>query len=237
MCQANNGLFPTTNHHTMTKEQIVNTQLDLTTLGYWNKGVNGQDSPELKEAVRLYQKARGLVADGIAGKITTGELAKQIGRRIQLLVIHCSATPEGLAVTAQAIVDYHIKTKGWSRPGYSDIVELDGKLVNVRLWNDDDIITEWEVTNGILTQFNRNARHICYIGGKGLDGKTKDTRNIDQSETLENYVLDHIKMHPNIVVIGHRAIQRKGCPSFAVPKWLRSLDVAEKNIGDFCLYK
>lgn len=220
----------------MTTEQIVNTQLDLASLGLWDEGVNGKDSPQLRESVRAFQKANGLLADGIAGKITTGELAKQTKNRLQLLVIHCSATPDGLDVTAQAIVNYHINNKGWSRPGYSDIIELDGKVVNVRKYDDDEKVSDWEFTNGILTQFNRNARHVCYVGGIGMDRKAKDTRTDKQIEALTEYVMRTIYAHLNIVIAGHRCFQQKACPSFDVAKWLRSIGVAERNVGDFRLY-
>lgn len=217
---------------------IVDLQLDLTTLGFWAMGVDGIKSPQLDIAVRAFQKTNGLVADGIAGPKTRGKLTQLVANRLQLLVLHCSATRQGMEVTAGQIVRFHTSKEGrnWSRPGYSDIIELDGRLVNVWKYDNDEFVTSWETSNGMLGAFNKNARHICYVGGCDLEGKTKDTRNEAQLATMEKYIKQTIANYPNIVVIGHHAIQLKGCPSFNVPDYLRSILVSRKNTGNFRLY-
>jgi septum formation topological specificity factor MinE len=222
----------------MQKFEIVDLELDMATLGYWSEGVTGIPTLRLTDAVRVFQKANGLVADGIAGPKTRGKLTELVKNRLQLLVLHCSATRQGLAVTAKQIAHYHTSKegRGWSRPGYADIIELDGKLVNVWKQDDDDFVSSWETTNGMLGAFNKNARHICYVGGCDLQGNTKDTRNAAQLETMKNYILEVVKRYPNIVIIGHHAIQNKGCPSFNVPKYLESIGVGRKNMGNFRLY-
>jgi N-acetylmuramoyl-L-alanine amidase len=215
----------------------VSEQLNLTTLGYWDKGVTGREMQGFSESVREFQGVHGLKADGIIGSVTRSYMRDLVGRRLQLLVLHCSATPEGVNIRAERIVEYHLKNRGWSRPGYRDIIELDGKLVNVRKYDEDDLVSDWEVTNGMLTSFNRNAAHICYIGGvHAVTGKAKDTRTAEQMQTMNDYVLKTIERFKEIVVIGHKAVQNKGCPCFDVPDYLRSLSVPEKNIGSFRLY-
>ncbi len=54
--------------------------------------------------------------------------------KLNYLVIHCTASPEGAALTKDDIIRMHTNPKhlggrGWNRPGYSDIVYLDGELV------------------------------------------------------------------------------------------------------------
>jgi N-acetylmuramoyl-L-alanine amidase len=217
-------------------ETLVRHQLDLATLEYWSEGVTGRSHARLRDAAKEFQGIHGLKADGIIGPKTEAALRAAVGTRLQLLVLHCSATREGVPVSAAAIVRYHLQNRGWSRPGYSDIIELDGRLVNVRAYDDDDNVSPWEVTNGMLGQFNRNARHVCYVGGIDANKKAKDTRTAGQLATMQKYILDHIERHPAIVIIGHNAVQRKGCPCFNVPDYLRSIGVPERNIGSFRLY-
>ena len=215
---------------------IVSNQLNLTTLGYWDKGVTGKDMPGFADAVKEFQCVHGLTADGVIGSKTRAHFKKLIHERLQLLVLHCSATQEGLPVSAERIVKYHLENRKWSRPGYRDIIEIDGKLVNIHPYNDDDLVNHWEVTNGMLTAFNRNAAHICYIGGIDKSGKAKDTRTPGQLATMRDYILKFLDRYRDAVIIGHNAVQQKGCPCFNVPEYLRSIGVSERNIGSFRLY-
>lgn len=157
--------------------------------------------------------------------------------KLKYLVIHCTATPEGREVTKQDIIDWHIKGRGWSVVGYRDLIQFDGSIVNMRSFNQDDVIDNWEVTNG-AKGYNGVAAHIVYSGGcedtipKGEKYyPPKDTRTAEQCETLEVYVKYMVKRHPNIKVIGHNQISHKDCPSFDVPCWLNDIGINPKNIG------
>lgn len=157
---------------------------------------------------------------------------------LKYLVIHCTATPEGRAVSKEDIIRWHTSPvsqggRGWSRPGYADIVTLDGQLVNILPFNTDNTVDAWEISNG-ATGMNGNSRHIVFAGGMDAQNKLpKDTRTVTQKETLEIYVKYTIKRHPNILVLGHyEAPNAKGksCPSFNVPDWLRSIGIPDQNI-------
>ena len=52
-------------------------------------------------------------------------------RKIDKVIIHCSATPEGRDVKMETIRDWHLK-RGWSDIGYHYVIELDGKIVPAR---------------------------------------------------------------------------------------------------------
>lgn len=150
------------------------------------------------------------------------------------LIIHCSATPEGRVVTKEDIVRMHTAPKpegrGWKRVGYSDMIQIDGMLINLQDWDQDDMIEGYELTNG-AKGFNSVSRHIVYIGG--MDKKytyPKDTRTYEQKETLLTYVKFHIARYPWIKIFGHNQIANKACPSFDVPEWLRSNCINEENI-------
>jgi N-acetylmuramoyl-L-alanine amidase len=157
---------------------------------------------------------------------------------LNFLVIHCTATPIGKAFTKDDIIRWHTNPlhlggRGWSRPGYSDIVYLDGSLVNLIPYNTDDFVDLWEISNGV-EGINGRSRHIVYVGGMDKENKIpQDTRNEEQKETLEIYVKYTIKRHPEIQVLGHyQAPNAKGkaCPSFNVPEWLESIGVQSNNI-------
>lgn len=157
-------------------------------------------------------------------------------KKLKYLVIHCAATPEGRDVKAATVVSWHTNSvskggRGWSKPGYSDIIELDGKIVNIVGYNYDGWVDVNEVTNGVQG-INSEAQHVCYIGGCDATGKNaKDTRTTAQLISLENLLKLIVSKNRNIIVAGHNQFNPgKACPSFDVPKWLRSIGVAEKNI-------
>ena len=222
------------------KQLTVKWKLALIAAGFPSQYSLGDSlDSEYLAKVKEFQKENGLIPDGIIGEKTSAKLRYIADKKatFRILVIHCSATKEGLPVTAKQIEYYHTVTKGWSRAGYSDVIELDGKIVNLRKWDDDDQITEWEYTNGILGELNKKARHICYSGGLDEFGENpKDTRTVAQLHSMESYVKDVIAKHPNVIIVGHNQIQQKACPSFYVPDWLTSIGIEPKNIGTFKLY-
>jgi N-acetylmuramoyl-L-alanine amidase len=157
--------------------------------------------------------------------------------KLKYLVIHCTDTPEERAVTKDDIIRWHTNPRhkggrGWNRPGYSDIIYLDGELINIIPFNQDNDVDSWEISNGVRG-INGVSRHIVYVGGldKGSK-KPKDTRTDGQKQTLETYVKFMLLRHPQLQVLGHKEAPEanKACPCFDVAKWLKSIGVADKNI-------
>ena len=146
-------------------------------------------------------------------------------RKLKYLIIHCTDTPAGRKVTRQMIEQWHIKERGWSRVGYSDMIHLDGKLENLIPFNQDDKVDSWEVSNG-AAGYNSKSRHVVYVGGKG-----GDTRTFEQKETLLIYVKYMLIRHPDIKIIGHNEVSSKLCPAFDVKKWCLENCINEKNTG------
>ena len=154
--------------------------------------------------------------------------------KLELLVIHCTATPEGREVTRDDIERWHtlpvsLGGRGWKQVGYSDMIMLDGELVNLVPYNDDNEVDPWEVTNGVKG-INGKARHIVYVGGTDSKGNAKDTRTVPQLSTMIDYIDDMIEKHPDIKIAGHNQFAPKACPSFDVPTWLEELGIPDKNI-------
>ena len=154
--------------------------------------------------------------------------------KLQYLVIHATATPAGMKVTPEDIRFWHTsappKGRGWRQVGYSDMILLDGTVVNLVPYNEDENVDRWEITNGVAG-INSHSRHVVYVGGCDSQMRAKDTRTPAQLESLERYVVATILKHPDIRVAGHNQFtSAKACPSFAVPEWLLSIGVMSKNI-------
>lgn len=153
--------------------------------------------------------------------------------KLELLIIHCTATPEGREVTADEIRQWHTAPKptgrGWRRVGYADLVNLDGSLVTLHPFDTDDDIDPWEVTNGVRG-YNGKARHVVYAGGLDENFDPKDTRTRAQELALSDYVRYMVLRHPHIKVGGHNQFSNKDCPSFNVPMWLETIGIAEQHI-------
>ena len=141
------------------------------------------------------------------------------------MIIHCTDTPAERPVTKQMIEQWHIKERGWSRVGYSDMIHLNGELENLIPFNQDDKVDSWEISNG-ARGYNSKSRHVVYVGGKG-----GDTRTFEQKETLLTYVKFTLLRHPNIKIIGHNEVSSKTCPSFDVKKWCLENCINEINTG------
>lgn len=210
---------------------VVVLQSQLRALGYKNKRIDGKFDRLTLEAVKEFQKDQGLIIDGIVGPNTNSILRDLTKNKHMYTFIHCSATPEYRDVSAKAVLRYHTITNGWSRPGYSDVIELNGSLHNIRPYNSDNLIQDWEYTFGIKgsTMMNKNARHVCYIGGTNEFGIPKDTRTMQQKDTLQTYIKYEILRNPEVLILGHNQVQHKACPSFDVPQWMYDIGCHENN--------
>jgi len=148
-------------------------------------------------------------------------------KKLEYLVIHCSDTPEGRNNTAADIMAWHTAQPpighGWRKPGYSEVIELDGTLVNINDYNNDGWVQADEVTNG-ARGYNAVSRHLCYVGGQDKYGKSKDTRTAEQLATMEAYCIAQVLGNPGLQVIGHNDLNPgKPCPCFDVKKWWKEV--------------
>lgn len=164
------------------------------------------------EAVRDFQKSHALTVDGIVGPKTWAALG--VGslpntRRIDKIIIHCSATPEGKDFTVDQIRQWHLD-RGFSDVGYHYVIYRDGSIHKGR---------PIEKVGAHTTGQNAHSIGICLIGGCAADGKTpKDTRTEAQRAALIKLVAELKASYPSVTVHGHNEFAAKACPSFNVQK-------------------
>lgn len=120
---------------------------------------------------------------------------------IDAIVIHCSATPEGMDIRARDIDRYH-KEKGWSMIGYNYVIDLDGTVEIGRPLTMYGAHCKDKGFSG--KSYNLHSIGICYIGGVDKNGHSKDTRTDAQKLAMQKLVLDLIMKYPIMEVIGHR---------------------------------
>ena len=126
-------------------------------------------------------------------------------RKIDLIVIHCSATRAGKNYTAADIDRWH-KKRGWACIGYHYVVRLDGTVEKGR---------DLSRAGAHCAGHNVNSIGVCYIGGLAADGKTaKDTRTPEQRKALLMLLRRLRAKYPNAKIYGHRDFAAKACPSF-----------------------
>lgn len=133
-------------------------------------------------------------------------------RKINKLIIHCSATPEGRAVSVSDITRWH-RERGFRTIGYHYVIYLDGSVHAGRPVSEEGA--------HCLGQ-NRNSIGICYIGG--LDAKSllpKDTRTEAQKDALRHLVGNLRKEYPGATLHGHSEFAAKACPCFDVRELLK----------------
>jgi N-acetylmuramoyl-L-alanine amidase len=126
-------------------------------------------------------------------------------RKIDKILVHCAATPEGKDFTVEDIDKWH-KARGFKKIGYHFVIYNDGSIHKGR-----DI----EEVGAHCTGHNSRSIGICYIGGVARDGKTpKDTRTDFQKESLLELLKELRVKFPKAKIYGHRDFAAKACPSF-----------------------
>ena len=128
-------------------------------------------------------------------------------RKINKIIVHCSATPEGKDIKTETIKDWHVNGNHWKDIGYHYVIELDGSIHKGR---DESVI------GAHCSGQNTDSIGVCYVGGIDKSGKSKDTRTTAQKAALLKLLKELRAKYPKAIIQGHRDFPgvAKACPSF-----------------------
>ena len=136
-------------------------------------------------------------------------------RKINEIIIHCSATEEGRDFTVEDIRRWHVEGNGWKDIGYHFVIYRDGSIHAGRPIDQVGAHTK---------DHNAYSIGVCYIGGLAIDRKTpKDTRTPQQKQALIELVRSLMLVFGVSRVSGHNQYARKACPSFEVQAWRKEV--------------
>lgn len=126
-------------------------------------------------------------------------------RKINKIILHCSATPNGRNDSAKDIHRWH-RDRGWSGIGYHYVIKVDGIVENGRP-------EYWEGAHAY--GHNKDSIGICLIG--------TDSFSDEQMYRLSELVRNLKNKYLPCEIIGHNEISNKICPGFDVKKWLKKV--------------
>ncbi len=128
-------------------------------------------------------------------------------RKINKIILHCTATPEGRYTTVEDIRRWH-KQRGFRGIGYHYVVYLDGSIHLGRPIEEIGAHTKGENTGSI---------GVAYVGGIDKKNfKPKDTRTPEQIMALDLLLGSLLDDFKGATLHGHNQFANKACPSFDV---------------------
>ena len=149
-------------------------------------------------------------------------------RKINLIVIHCSATRADRSLTPDDLEMQH-RRRGFNGTGYHYYIRKDGTVHLTR---------PIERIGAHAKGFNAHSIGICYEGGLDCRGRPADTRTPAQRATLRQLVGQLQEKFSGCRVCGHRDLSPdlngngeiepeewiKQCPCFEVAKEFKELE-------------
>lgn len=128
-----------------------------------------------------------------------------VGRTINKIIIHCTATRPSQDCTVQLIDQWH-RQRGFDGIGYHYVIYRDGSVHEGRPLS--------KVGAHCVGQ-NSDSIGISYCGGVAEDGTTpQDNRTDAQKVAIRQLIKELRQAYGNIPVYGHRDFANKACPSY-----------------------
>lgn len=129
-------------------------------------------------------------------------------RKLEKVILHCSATPAGRDVSTEEIRKWHVEGNSWSDIGYHFVIELSGDL---------KIGRPLERIGAHVRGQNRGSIGVCYVGGMNRAmSAAEDTMNRGQEATFRNLMVALRASWGELSLHGHNEFSSKECPSFDV---------------------
>ena len=125
-------------------------------------------------------------------------------RKINEIIVHCTATPAGRDVSAADIDLWH-RRRGFRCIGYHYVVRLDGSIEQGR---DENTV------GAHCTGHNAASIGVVYVGGLDSHGLPDDTRTPAQRQALRTLLARPRSRHPDATIRSHRDLAAHACPCF-----------------------
>ncbi|MBR6189280.1 MAG: N-acetylmuramoyl-L-alanine amidase [Prevotella sp.] len=130
-------------------------------------------------------------------------------RKIDLIIIHCSATREDRPFPVESLIACHAARFGFT--GYHYYITRDGQLYQTRHEN---------LPGAHARHYNAHSIGICYEGGLLSNGHPADTRTPEQKAALWHLLKSLKQDYPDAQILGHCELPHvvKTCPNFLPSK-------------------
>ena len=149
------------------------------------------------------------------GRYIRYNLLHALMRTITLIIIPCSATPQGVRLSFDDCRRDHIHHRGFNDIGYHFYVTRDGEIHRGR---------PYECIGAHCRNHNRHSLGICYEGGLTASGQPTDTRTLHQKASLVALLRELKRVFPQALIVGHHDLNpMKNCPCFDAAKEYREL--------------
>lgn len=132
-------------------------------------------------------------------------------RKINKIIIHCSATKASQDIGVKEIDAWH-KKQGWEEIGYHFVIRRNGRCEKGR-----DI----EKIGAHCKGHNADSIGICLVGGIDNNGKPQNNFTDAQFQTLRKLVADLKQKYPQATIHGHNEFANKACPCFDVKEFFK----------------
>ncbi|KGF48758.1 N-acetylmuramoyl-L-alanine amidase [Prevotella disiens] len=129
-------------------------------------------------------------------------------RKINEIIVHCTATQDGKNIKVEDINRWH-KERGWNMIGYHYVVYLDGSV---------HVGRSEEQIGAHCLKHNTNSIGVVYVGGLDTEGRPKDTRTEAQKKGLRQILTELKRKYPKATIHSHKDFAPKACPSFDATK-------------------
>ncbi len=134
-------------------------------------------------------------------------------RKINEIILHCSATPASMDIGAKEIRDWHVNGNHWRDIGYHWVIRRDGTVEKGR--------PEYQA-GAHCKGHNSNSIGVCMVGGTKKDVRIPEDNFTEvQFASLAKLVKELLVRYPGASIHGHCEYAAKACPVFSVKAFLR----------------
>ena len=138
-------------------------------------------------------------------------------RKIDEIIIHCSATKPSMDIGADTIRRWHVEGNGCQDIGYHYVIRRDGEYETGR---------PVQQTGAHCRGHNAHSIGVCLVGGIDDSGTPEDNFMHAQYDSLAELLRILLGRHKGITKIsGHRDYSNKACPSFDVQEFLKKAGI------------